>query len=350
MLTFRRGLVTLSLLMVCSSLVAQDAKLTPPKEDATPAELLKFISSANRPDLTKVDYELLIKLTDRILQNDKATGDEQKSAQRIKISILFQASRRMAKDFAEAFDKHTAAMADHKDPEVAGMAVCFRWVGKNMSDDGKLNMQGKADLIEVCKKFPKHNLTGSLVNMFAEQIENDKDALAFLKEIEAIAGDSPLGNRVKGLIKSKSIVGSVIEIVGPTIDGTDFNLASLKGKVVLVDFWATWCGPCIAELPNVKAVYEKYHDKGFEIVGVSLDFKKETLANYVKENKMPWKQIIFGKEDEMGWNNPIAQRLGINSIPAMFLIGKDGIVVTRDLRGEGVLEKKVLEELGKPGK
>ena len=119
------------------------------------------------------------------------------------------------------------------------------------------------------------------------------------------------------------------------LDGTQVPLASLKGKVVVMDFWATWCGPCIAELPNVKKTYAKYHEKGFEIVGVSLDQSKDKLTDFVKENDMPWPQHFDG----LGWKNEFAVMYGIQGIPAMWLVDKDGNLV--DMKARSGLDAKV---------
>lgn len=105
-----------------------------------------------------------------------------------------------------------------------------------------------------------------------------------------------------------------------------------KGKVYVVEFWATWCGPCKEEMPNVRRVYEAYHDKGFEVVAVSLDSEKDKqkLLDYCRANNLPWPQFFDGK----GWKNEFAVKYSINAIPAMFLLDQDGKVVTTEARGE----------------
>lgn len=121
--------------------------------------------------------------------------------------------------------------------------------------------------------------------------------------------------------------------------GQPLSLAKYKGKVVLVDFWATWCGPCVAELPKVLEAYNKYHDKGFEIVGISLDKDKSALEKFAKENGMTWVQYFDGA----GWEGKLVQKYGITSIPATYLLDGDGKVIAADLRGpalEAELEKR----------
>lgn len=134
--------------------------------------------------------------------------------------------------------------------------------------------------------------------------------------------------------------GDVMEIAFTDINGKKIDLASMKGKVVLIDFWATWCGPCVAELPNVLAAYKKHHDKGFEIIGISLDEDEAALKSFIKENNMPWPQYFDGK----GWKNDIAQKYSISSIPATYLIGKNGKIVGSNLRG-AQLEAEVARQL-----
>lgn len=116
--------------------------------------------------------------------------------------------------------------------------------------------------------------------------------------------------------------------------GQPLSLDDYKGKVVLVDFWATWCGPCIAELPNVLDTYAKYHDKGFEIVGISLDSDEEAFESFIAERGMTWRHHFDGQ----GWNNEIAQAYGVRSIPATYLLDTEGNVVRVGLRGEALGE------------
>ena len=125
------------------------------------------------------------------------------------------------------------------------------------------------------------------------------------------------------------------------IDGKPVSIANHKGKIVLVDFWAVWCGPCVRELPNVLKAYEKYHAKGFEIVGISLDSDKGKLTDFIKAKNMTWQQFFDGQ----GWKNKLAQKYNVNSIPATYLVDKEGKLIAKNLRGEA-LEQAVAKALG----
>jgi thiol-disulfide isomerase/thioredoxin len=143
-----------------------------------------------------------------------------------------------------------------------------------------------------------------------------------------------------GTLRRLSLPGHPMVIKGTLLNGQPFDQKALAGKVVLVDFWATWCGPCVAEIPNVLEQYEKYHDKGFEVVGISLDEDREALEKFVGEKKIPW-PILFEKSEGEGWRHPLSTYYGISGIPTVILIGRDGNVITLDARGE-----KLGEQLG----
>ncbi len=142
--------------------------------------------------------------------------------------------------------------------------------------------------------------------------------------------------------KADDRIGKPVDIKFTSIDGDKVDVSKMKGKVVLIDFWATWCGPCVAELPNVKRAYKKLHSKGFEIVGISLDSKESALRRFVKKEEMPWSQYFDGK----GWNNIISKKHGIRSIPAMWLVDKQGNLA--DLNARADLVGKVEKLLAAP--
>ncbi len=125
------------------------------------------------------------------------------------------------------------------------------------------------------------------------------------------------------------------------MEGKAIKVADNRGKILLLDFWATWCTPCLGEIPHMVKAYEEYHDKGFEIVGISFDQSKEKLLQFTDKQKMTWRQYFDG----LGWGNKIGKAYGIQAIPAMYLLDKDGKVITNNARG-GRLEEILGKELG----
>lgn len=124
--------------------------------------------------------------------------------------------------------------------------------------------------------------------------------------------------------------------------GKEISLSSLRGKVVLLDFWASWCRPCRQENPNVVKAYEKYKSKGFEIYSVSLDNKKELWEKAIKDDNLTWPAHV---SDLGGWNSGAAALYGVRSIPSSFLLDKEGKIIAKNLRG-GELDTKIGEALG----
>jgi thiol-disulfide isomerase/thioredoxin len=174
---------------------------------------------------------------------------------------------------------------------------------------------------------------------------NPPNADAILKKLSASKNEA-IAAMAKSEIEKKEKMANLktkpMDLTFTATDGKEFDIAKLRGKVVLIDFWASWCGPCIGEMPNVVATYKKLHGKGFEIVGISLDKEKEAMEAALKAQGMTWTQYFDGQ----GWQNKISTSFGIDSIPAAWLLDKKGMLRETDLRGEalGTSVEKLLAE------
>jgi thiol-disulfide isomerase/thioredoxin len=232
------------------------------------------------------------------------------------------------------------AMVDSSDPirQAEGKSVELeaQWMGLSRSDTA-----GHSKTADDVEKLDRANPNDSRLTMMtmgmAQSAPTPELQSRMLKLVLDVMTD-PYAKRVKQQIaaqqkqqeeteaKQSAMLNKPFAVVGKTVDGKDFTSADWKGKVVLVDFWATWCGPCKAGLPHVKEIYSQYHDKGLEIIGVSNDYKAEDLQDFTPKNNMPWPQLFDADAAAKHSWNPISQDNGVNAIPCMFLIDKKGVL------------------------
>lgn len=261
-----------------------------------------------------------------------------------KPSTREQAIALLKKGLTEFDSAYAAAMkAAPENPSRWDAALFEMMVGRAREIAGVPAPEKKAigleDILKAADAKPATKSQASLMSLMeaAESAESSEGgADAWLAKAEKHLKDYPeekMNKLVEGRIKSIKAAGDLktkpLELKFTAVDGREVDVSKLQGKVVLVDFWATWCGPCVAELPNVLKAYKELHPKGFEIVGISLDSDKAELEGFVKAKGMEWPQYFDGK----GWQNEISSKYGINSIPAMWLLNKKGMVVSTNARG-----------------
>lgn len=191
--------------------------------------------------------------------------------------------------------------------------------------------------------------------LYLQVFDQDDKGVELVKQLKTDYPDTQPGKnadeileQVKQQAGAKKIRKSLVEgakfpdFDEKDIEGKPLSVSSYKGKVVLIDFWATWCPPCMGELPNVQKAYESHHKDGFEIIGISLDQDEKKLKNFLKEKNMTWQQYFDGK----GWGNKLAGKYGVQSIPATYLLDREGKIIGQDLRGEA-LEEALSKALAK---
>ena len=189
--------------------------------------------------------------------------------------------------------------------------------------------------------------------LYMQVLDDPDESVALIKEIQKEFPTSKQAKASEQVLASIQHQAASRKIRVALVEGSpfpDFNekdlagqplsVSEYKGKVLLIDFWATWCGPCVNELPNVIKTYQAHHAQGFDIIGVSLDQDESKLKSFIKERNMAWRQFFDGK----GWENKLATKYGITSIPATFLLDRDGKIIGKDLRGES-LEEAVTKAL-----
>lgn len=207
-------------------------------------------------------------------------------------------------------------------------------MSKEAEGDVAVMAEFERQLRQLLKDFPGQKQTWEMLLGLAGNLEDDK-ARALVTEIAASDADEDVQAQAKAMLKRFDLQGKPLAMKFTALDGRAVDLAQLKDKVVLVDFWATWCGPCVREVPKVKGAYAKFHPRGFEIVGISFDRDRAALEKFIATQQMPWPQYFDGK----GWENEFGREYAIHSIPTMWLVDKRGLV--RDLNARVDLEAKV---------
>lgn len=195
---------------------------------------------------------------------------------------------------------------------------------------------------KLMKEFPgrtePYNLLVQIVSAAVQDGDLDR-ARRLATELEGSKLPEASKNLVRAQLKRYDVVGKPFVFIALGLDGKEINLEKLRGKVVLIDYWASWCGPCMAEVPNMKRLYDELHSQGLEIIGVNLDESRDVLKATVEKHGMNWLHHFDGANPDGGW----AGKYGISAIPTMWLIDKNGVL--RDLNARQDLEGKIKKML-----
>ena len=339
----------------------------PPVPNGTPKEMLDYIRSIRQPAAQPTSREEMMKsmqaiatatvaAADKALSQLKDSDDLFDEAATAKLQSLMMLSR--LGDTAASSDLQSFAKSLIEGPSPALVVEAKRLLLVQEAQElfTKRDLENAPALIkqagELLSDNPDDAATAGLAMQLASAFEHMPGGEALSKQAYETFGpifaksknDSirQMAESFQGTLRRLALPGNPMKITGTLLNGQPFDQSTLAGKIVLVDFWATWCGPCIAEIPNVLEQYQKYHSKGFEVVGISLDQERAALEQFVTERKLPW-PILFEPSEGSGWQHPLASYYGISGIPTVILIGKDGNVVSLNARGERLGE--LLDEL-----
>ena len=346
-----------------------DSKTDPVEKDykvpeGSPKELLTFIAqlddkedsiiaSIQSPERTQEERlaslnelkrleEAIVTAADRVL---KTNPEEAVTLQGVKAKFdaLLMLVRTREETARDRLFKFAEAIVKDKRPAIADEGQ-FRIFQRDLAALTQQSPEQKQKYLDELKAFvlrrPVDTEHFALANTVCQILEQGAPELAadaynvfgehFAKsDHEALARAAQL---MQGAGRRLALVGNSMDVEGTLLSGEEFDWSNYKGKVVLVDFWATWCPPCVAELPNMLKNYELYHDKGFEIVGISLDHQRGELERFIADKNVPWAQLFH--EPEPGHEtNPMAGRYGVTSIPFMVLVGRDGKAISTNARG-----------------
>ncbi len=293
----------------------------------------KFTWSADMPEPHKV----YIMFPDRYFEFFAEAGD-------IKITGKADATQDLKvtgsslQDEADAFEKSLKDISDQESP------LYQKW-GK-VSKEEQIALEKNVDELRNQRRTrTTQYITSHPKSLFSLSLVSDRAMMGAYNDVKSSFDllDPSLQNSVSGksvakrleILKRSAIGEAMLDFTQNNTEGKPIHFSDFKGKYVLVDFWASWCGPCRGENPNVLAAYKKYKDKNFTVLGVSLDEDGEKWKKAIKDDGMPWTQV----SDLKGWKNEVSTYYGIQGIPSTLLVDPQGKIIAKDLRGVSLNEK-----------
>ena len=302
-------------------------------------------------------HRMVVKLAEQVLSAKDAGDEAQTNATIARWMSTAQLSQWDEPGASEQFRKLTLKLAEHPNADLARAArlkLLSMDAGKLMDDD-----KGADDVAKrLVAALEGKQVDGSEMKvvqdgLFVLEATGRIDlATKVYDALAALAGR--VGNPEMAEMLQKDYdtamrrfgwLGKSIELEGTHFDGEAFDLGKHRGKVLLVDFWATWCPPCMQELPNLLETHKQYQESGFEVIGIALDDDRDTLSQFLDDRKLPWVTLWSAVKDQQMYDDPLAKKFGVDGIPRTFLVDRQGKVVAIGLHGKR-LRAKIAELLG----
>lgn len=349
---------------------SEDTKPDPFKipSEASVTELFTYMKAVKRIQPPKRDFAsvtehakkvfgAVIAAADAVMKKSDSDEDlEQALTEKFAAySILSRYDRSAVADLDALSEKY----AEDSRPAIAKIAAGHVLSGK-VSRTGKLDHASATeianDVLAYLERFGLDKSTYATASTIARTLgysEHTEVAAMLYEQMVPFfqeADDAQLRERadsIMGAARRLRLLGNTMELSGQTAEGTDFDWSAYRGKVVLVDFWASWCGPCIAEIPNMKKNLELYGDRGFEIVGINMDSTRKAFEKCVEDREITWVNLVSEEKGQKGWQAPMATYYGVSAIPTAILVDQEGKVVSLRARG-AALDEALAELLGPP--
>lgn len=316
--------------MVIDTAIVMDEQFYFKRKDTLDFPEVRFLSMDTgdaRFVFIQGEEHLKVQLNKDTLWASKVTGSEENK-------ILYDFRKNQAEYQKSTNEFKTSRGAAYRSGDQAkGDEITKKWM--NAEESYK---QGIFKTIESNpNKLVSSMMIGDLIN--SKLVDTDKASELFSK-LKGDVKDSPITKSLDTYLmkfKKTAIGAKAPTFEGKTPDGDVLKLEDAMGKITLIDFWASWCGPCRRENPNVVRAYKEYHDKGFNIISISLDKQNADAAwkAAIEKDQMDWYHI----SRLMHWQDPIAKLYNVSSIPATFLIDENGVIIAKDLRGQALHNK-----------
>jgi thiol-disulfide isomerase/thioredoxin len=244
-----------------------------------------------------------------------------------------------ARDFYSRFPNHPKAAVAREKERAIRLEILTYSAGRLVNEPNPAGPEAAMAELErtgreLMKDYPEAP-TGYQCLMILSDRSTTEKATELLNEIANGNGPAELKATARGRLKRMDILGKPMEIAFTAVDGRDVDLKKMRGKVVVLDFWGTWCMPCVMSMPHLKEVYDKYHPQGLDLIGIAFDTDKDKLVSFLEEHEIKWAQHFDGK----GQQNEFGLEFGIDRWPTVWIVGKDGKL--RDMNGREDLEQKV---------